>query len=170
MREGWQLREAEERTPHALGWFPLLHSSEGVLPAPASLQTQSSGLCTQTDPPEPPTSHFLPADHTCPEVMSSLLGSSLLPHPLLPPTPPTLDRLLDCSVLHEGLLPFLSLHVCLGCPLPPPPTPPPTPPSPPPTPDSGPVSGLLHGPRGLAALPASARVWGASSWKEHRRR
>ena len=83
-----------------------------------------SGLCTPTDPPEPPTSHCLPADHTCPEVTSSLLGSSL-PHPLPHPLP---------------------------------------------TPYSGLASGLLRTPRGLAALPASARVWGASSWKEHRGR
>lgn len=64
-----------------------------------------------------PASHCLPADHTCPEVMSSLLGSSL-PHPLPHPLPtPTLDWLLDCSVLHEGLLPFLPLHMC-GVPAP----------------------------------------------------
>lgn len=49
--------------------------------------------------------------------MSSLLGSSL-PHPSLTPSPPaTLDWLLDCSVLHEGLLPFLPLHMC-GVPAP----------------------------------------------------
>ena len=36
-RDGWQLREAEEHAPHALGWFPLLHSSEGFCrPLPRS--------------------------------------------------------------------------------------------------------------------------------------